>query len=588
MNERPSNPWYSDETPSFLEHLYRGELRWDLISRFPRQDPADREAGDRTLATFSNLLREQVNPVEVDTTGQLPPELLKTLAAGGFDRLQAEPSLGGLGLSPLNTFRVVETAASWSMPTAQILSVQNTIGVGPFLPALPPGPLRDTVEARTRAGVFSGNSDTEPQGASNYRRYTTATPVEDGAAFLLNGEKLFSGNAPIADMVNVTATVREGDSERVRLFFVDTDSPGVRVTAHHDFMGLKGFPSGAITFEDVRVPAHMVMVEGEHNRRLTPELYRRLVVGRVHTIAAPSLAMSRLCLEWARDFVERRQIDERPLGSYDEIQRNAADTLSEVFALETLVQWCLLAEQQVPANPRFEQVAAKNLSSMTAWRVVERTMSLYGAEGYETERSKARRGVPPVPLERVFREARGLRISGGVDFMLDIWMAQRAVFWCYYPQPGNIEAIESAEPDLSCLDEANLTEANLDHLRFAATQTKILARTCAELARRHPDQRELFERERLLIPLTQIGNELLLMSLVLGRTSSLGTSGPRSTQDLADVYCAEARLRIADAWRRHHTADSPAASRVADQWLSGERWADLLPDASVDTLSVGK
>ncbi|MFE9926446.1 acyl-CoA dehydrogenase family protein [Streptomyces sp. NPDC005774] len=588
MNERPSNPWYSDETPSVLEHLYRGELRWDLISRFPRQDPEDREAGDNALATFATLLREQVDPGEVDATGQLPSGLLKALASSGFDRLQVDPSLGGLGLSALNTFRVVETAASWSMATAQILSVQNTIGVGPFLPALPPGPLRDTVEARTRAGVFSGNSDTEPQGASNHRRYTTATPIEDGDAFLLNGEKVFSGNAPIADMVNVTATVREGDSERVRLFFVDTDSPGVRISAHHDFMGLKGFPSGAVTFEDVRVPAHMVMVEGEHNRRLTPELYRRLVVGRVHTIAAPSLAISRLCLRWAREFVERRQIDERPLASYDEIRRNAADTLSEVFALETLVQWCLLSGRQVPANPSFEQVAAKNLSSMTAWRVVERTMSLYGAEGYETEDSKARRGVPPVPLERVFREARGLRISGGVEFMLDIWMAQRAVFWCYYPQPDNIEAIESAEPDLGCLDEADLTDANLDHLRFAVTETRALARTCAELARRHPDQRELFERERLLIPLTQIGNELLLMSLVLGRTSSLGTEGDGTTQDLADIYCAEARLRIADAWRRHRTADSPAASRAADDWFGGERWADLLPDAAVDSLTAGK
>ncbi|WP_328687054.1 acyl-CoA/acyl-ACP dehydrogenase [Streptomyces caniferus] len=587
MNERPLNPWYSDETPSFLEHLYRGELRWDLISRFPRQDPADREAGDRALTAFSDLLRERVDPVEVDATGVLPPELPEALAAGGFDRLQVPPSLGGLGLSALNTFRVVEAAAGWSMPTAQILSVQNTIGVGPFLPALPPGPLRDTVEARTRSGVFSGNGDTEPQGAANHKRFTTATPTEDGAAFLLNGEKVFTGNAPIAAMVNVTATVREGDSERVRLFFVDTDSPGFRVSAHHEFMGLKGFPSGALTFEDVRVPAHMMMVEGEHNRRLTPELYRRLVVGRVHTIGAPSLAFSRLCLEWARDFVNRRQIDERPLGSYDEIQRNVADTLSEVFALETLTQWCLLAEDQVPANPGFEQVAAKNLTSLTAWRVVERTMALYGAEGYETERSKARRGVPPVPLERAFREARGLRISGGVDFMMDIWMAHKAVFWCYYPLPANAEAIE-AEPDLSCLDEADLTEANLDHLRFAVTGTKTFARTCLELARRYPDQDELFEQERLLIPLTQIGNELLLMSLVLGRTSSLGTSGPQSTQDLADVYCAEARLRIADAWRRHHAADSPAASRAAGQWLSGERWADLLPDMPGDASPAGK
>ncbi|REK87679.1 acyl-CoA dehydrogenase [Streptomyces inhibens] len=584
---RPQNLWHTPGVPSFLEDLYRGTFRWDLIHPFPVQDGADQQAGDRVLAAFGALLRERVDPTEVDVSQRLPTGLLDALVAGGYTRLQADPELGGLGLSSMNTFRIVQAAASWSMPVAQLLSVQNTIGVGSYLPALPPGPLRDTISARVRGGVISGNADTEPAGAANRRRMTIATPIEGGAAYLLNGQKVFTGNGPVAGMVNVTATVQGPDRDRVRVFFVDTSSPGFSVSAHHEFMGLKGFPAGALTFDNVRVPAELVMVEEEHNRRLTPELSRLIIRGRVHTIAGPSLAFGKLCLHWSREFANRRQVDDRPLGSFEEIQRMVSATLSEVFALETLAQWCLLGEDardgERAVNLRYEQVAAKNLSSMTCWRMVDRTMSLLGAEGYESAQSKARRGAQPLPVERAFREARGLRISGGVDFQIDNWTSQVGIFWCYYPEPENARAIESEQVDVSCLDDADLTEPNLDHLRFTAHQVKAFARTCLALARRHPDPQELFAQEHLLIQLNQVASELLLMSLVLARTSRYGRLGPDSTQELADLYCAAARRRIDDLWRRITVEQPGEHASASAAWLAGDRWAHLMSDVLTET-----
>ncbi|MFD0385391.1 acyl-CoA dehydrogenase family protein [Streptomyces stramineus] len=104
---------------------------------------------------------------------------------------------------------------------------------GQCLPAgAAPGPLADRVRAHVLSGGLSGTADTEPAGAANQGRTTTATLVEDGAAYLLNGRKIQVVNAPAGDLFSVTASVREADgTERNRLFFVDAATPGCGAAA---------------------------------------------------------------------------------------------------------------------------------------------------------------------------------------------------------------------------------------------------------------------------------------------------------------------------------------------------------------------
>ena len=55
-----------------------------------------------------------------------------------------------------------------------------------------------------------------------------------------------------------------------------------------------------------------------------------------------------------------------------------------------LCGFCLRPGLGFPGDDfRLEQSAAKNITSVACWRVVDRTMSLLAAEGLETARSKA-------------------------------------------------------------------------------------------------------------------------------------------------------------------------------------------------------
>ncbi|MDH6133740.1 alkylation response protein AidB-like acyl-CoA dehydrogenase [Kitasatospora sp. MAA4] len=570
----------------FLAELHLGRLRWDLLTPFPEQTEADRAQGDAAVAELMRFLKETLDPTEVDRTAQLPDGFHDACVARGYFRLQDDTAVGGLGLSALNAFRMIQAAASWSVTACYAMSVHLGLGAGAYLPMLADGELKDELTRLLEAGAISGDADTEPAGAINRSRATTAVPTEDGTGFLISGEKVFIQNGPIAGLLRVSATVHENGRELIRLFFVDTADPGFHVKSWHEYLGLKGLPNAALTFDQVFVPHSRVFslkgLKSEGEWRQAPELHTVSVRGRMYPISAPALAIGRLCLHWSREFIQRRRVEGRGLEQYDEIQRIVAATLAEVFAMESVVEWCLLAEQQHPGiDLDAEQTVAKNINSMTSWRIVDRTLSLLAAEGFETARSKARRGAQPLPVERFFRDARALRVAGGVDFMVDHWAARRLLSR-HYPEP---QAIAEAPTDLAGQDRS-LSERNRRHLRFVAEQSVEFAVLCRSLTDHHGDPEELFARERTLILLNQISAEMFSMSVVLARAARLHPEGSGPAQDLADVFCAEARHRIADARRRLDDEQQPEHAGLCAQWLHGDGLEFLLRDTVTDTPPV--
>ncbi len=512
----------------------------------------DRRAGDQAVARIIELLSDPGALDGADSSGRLPEGLLSSLRDAGLLTLMVDPTLGGLGLSWTNAFRVVEAAAGRSMAVAFTIAINNGFGSGSYLPALPPGPLRDLIAERVADGIFSGGADAEPAGTANRRRTTVAVPVDGGEAYLITGEKVFIGNGPIADLLDVSATlVADDGTETVRLFFVDTRSPGFEVVTTHEFMGLRGAAIGMLRLNGVRVPAERLMPEqpddGWRMRpdRSTPpgsppaqaDLGRLALLGRHLVIAPASLAVARMSLLWSKDFANRRSIDGRGLGEYEETQRLVAETAAEVFAIETVSLWCLLGGDRADTRP--DVSAAKNLTSLASWRAIDRTLSLLGAEGYETARSKAARGAPPLPVERFFRDARSLRVAGGVDFMLDKWCAEAGLSPYYRPGDG-LSRPASDTPSAPAVPGG-------EHGRFIAAQAAALAERCRSLTARLPRD-ELFARQRAVGLIGRIATELLGMSLTVARSADLAERGDTTALDLADIACDASTYRLRTLW----------------------------------------
>src|SRR3990167_6514879 len=70
--------------PSFVGDLFLGTVRWDLAYPYPEQSEADRKVGDELCAKVSAFLRENLDPDEVDRTGELPQKVIDGLAKLGL------------------------------------------------------------------------------------------------------------------------------------------------------------------------------------------------------------------------------------------------------------------------------------------------------------------------------------------------------------------------------------------------------------------------------------------------------------------------------------------------------------------------
>ncbi|MFJ9181422.1 acyl-CoA dehydrogenase family protein [Streptomyces sp. NPDC102360] len=559
--------------PGFLAGLAVGRTRWDLLERFPRSTADEQAAGDAAAAAAVTFIDVTVDPEDLDGSRRLPDGFLTGLQERGLLRLCVEPGLDGLGLTSYEAFRTLTLAARRSVTAGQVMAVQAGVGATALLPALPDGPLRDHVRERVAEGVVSGFGDTDRTGQNNTWPALTGTPTEDGTAYVLRGEKLFIGNGPVADLLPVSVTLLDPDRRRLGIAYLDTSDPAFEVDARIEFMGSRGLPNGSLALRGVRVERERILVEGDGDRLPAAVAFLALT-GRLHFTGAPALAIAENCAEWSRSFVRRREVDGRPLGTYDQVQRMVALTLADAFAMDAVARLSLTGAGL--ADRWLEQFLAKNILVRTAGRVADRTVGLLGAEGFETVASKRARGAEDLPVERAYRDARGLRIAGNVDFRLD---HQAARLLLDALRDDGAEAADTRqEPRERSAAALELSPANQDHAARVDRLTAELHDLCRGLIRRHPDPAPLYERQNTLALVARAASELLSCTAALSWASHLTRDcvgeGPATwgghPQDLADIHCTEALHRATGHFRRltvSATAE-PDYAKVSHAWLT--------------------
>jgi len=252
------------KNPSFVGELFGGKIRWDLIFPFPEQSPEDKKIGDEFVAKLEAFLRAKVDADAIDRNSLIPDEVMKGLAELGCFGMKIPKEYGGLGLSQINYNRAVALVASHCGSTAVLLSAHQSIGV--------PQPLKlfGTPEQKKKylpmfsKGAVSAFALTEPEvGSDPAKMGTTATPVEDGKYYLINGEKLWCTNGNIADILVVIKTpplvVNGKEKTQITAFIVEKGMPGFEVAHRCSFMGLKGIQNGLIRFKNVKVPRENII-----------------------------------------------------------------------------------------------------------------------------------------------------------------------------------------------------------------------------------------------------------------------------------------------------------------------------------------
>src|SRR5690606_27731063 len=190
--------------PRFVRELFLGRLRLDLIYPAPKPDPEAERRADEFLARAEAFLRENADPEQIEREERVPDHVIPGLKELGAFGLKIPREYGGLELSQRGYNRAIAVIGSYSVPLGVLLSAHQSIGVPQPLKMFGTEEQKKKYLPRLARGEISAFALTEPDVGSDPARVSaTATPTEDGSAYILNGEKLWCTNGPIADIMLV-------------------------------------------------------------------------------------------------------------------------------------------------------------------------------------------------------------------------------------------------------------------------------------------------------------------------------------------------------------------------------------------------
>ena len=585
--------------PSFVGDMFSGRMRWDILFPYPEQSDADKKIGDEFLTRLENFLKTNLDPDAVDRTGTIPDSVMKGLAELGCFGMKIPKEYGGLELSQVNYNRAVGLVASYCGSTAVLLSAHQSIGV--------PQPLKflGTPEQKKKylplfaKGAISAFALTEPEAGSDPAKMaTTATPVDNGNSYLINGEKLWCTNGNIADVLIVMAKtppkiVNGKEKTQITAFIVEKGMPGFEVAHRCMFMGLKGIQNGLIRFKNVKVPKENIL--GGLGRGLKIALVT-LNIGRL-TVPAACTAMAKKSLIIARDWSNKRVQWGAPIGHHEAITSKISLMTATTFAMDSMTWFCSALVDQGKVDIRLEAAMAKLFCTEAAWRIADDTVQIRGGRGYETADSLKGRGEEPIAVERFMRDTRINLIIEGTSEIMHLFIAREAMD----PHLRRILPILSSKvsfPDKikktfeaggyyglwyprqwlhlgQWKNHAKVSPRLKRHIHFIEKTGHRLARELFHAMVKH--QQGLEKRQQILFRFVNIGTDLFAMAAACSRAASLtdknpGDAGP---EELADLFCKEATLRIQREFKAQRQNDDRMIYQIGRKMLEGKyQWLE--------------
>ena len=239
---------------------------------------------------------------------------------------------------------------------------------------------------------------TEPSGGTDLlgAMTTIAERVEGG--WKLNGEKIWSSSAHVADYLLVIAR-SDKDAEKkhqgLTLFWVPINTAGVKITPLAK-LGMRSMGSCSVHFEDAFVADEQVL--GEPHKAwymLLPTLNNeRIMVG------AFCLGVIDGVLEDALDYMKQRKAFGGVIGRFQSLQHYVADIATMQKTTELMLHFC--ADKQARGeNVGVEANMLKLMASENANAAADLGIQILGGMGYSAE----------TDMQRYWRDSRLWRIG---------------------------------------------------------------------------------------------------------------------------------------------------------------------------------
>jgi alkylation response protein AidB-like acyl-CoA dehydrogenase len=365
--------------------------------------------------TVHDFVAAEVQPAAraTDETGEFNWPAVRKMGALGMLGLNVPEEYGGAGMDAISAVIAIEELGWACGSTALAIAAHNGLGTMPLVLYGSEALKRKWLPLVTSGkGKLGALALTEPGAGSDLQGIQTKA-VKDGADWVINGAKMWCTNATIAEyIITLARTDPAGGSRSLSMILVPTDTPGLRIGPPEKKMGLKGSPTSAVTYENVRVP--LANLVGEQGGGLAQTL-ATLDGGRIG-IGAISLGLARAAFENAVAYAKERRAFGAPIANLQAIQWMLADAATEMTAARNLLYYAAWRKQE--GKPYTKEAAmAKLFASEMGERVCRNAIQVFGGYGYSRE----------YPVERMYRDARLMTIGEGTSEIQRLVIARRVL-----------------------------------------------------------------------------------------------------------------------------------------------------------------
>lgn len=358
--------------------------------------------------TFARFSTDRIKPraAAIDEAGEFPRELFKELADLGFFGLRYPESLGGVNLGLLPYCLAVSEIARGSLSLAALAAMQSVMGTH-FLYTYGGTAIQERLlEPAIRGEKIGTICITEPGAGSDLSAIATSARKVDGG-YHLNGQKTWITAAPVADFFTVFA--RTGTDNRLTIFLVERNFPGLTIGRLIEKMGCRASPTAEVFFQDCFVPdAHRLGEEGEGETAL-----RKILADVRILTGALALGVARAALDDALEYSAQRKQFGKPINRFQAIQMHLAEMGTDLEAATHLVHYAAWLKDNDRPHQR-EAAMAKLFATERAADICDRATRILGAYGYAMEFS----------AQRYFRDIRFTLYGGGTSEILKLIIAK--------------------------------------------------------------------------------------------------------------------------------------------------------------------
>jgi acyl-CoA dehydrogenase len=359
---------------------------------------AEHEIRNRVI----QFVEEELNPIslQVETSGEIPQEIIEKMRVLGLFGLSIPPEYGGLGLTTLEEIRVYEELTKTNACFRSRIGTSNSIGSM--------GILFDGTEdqkqkylSRIASGQWTAAfALTEPDAGSDASNIK-ASAVLEGDHWVLNGSKLFITNGDCANVI--TTIVVTDEDKRARggfsAFIIQNDFAGFSVGPPDKKMGLKGSHTNELVFRNCVVPKDNVIGGMGMVGQGFKTAMRVLDKGRL-TMGACALGASQKLLDLSVAHVQQMIQSGKSSSDLQAAQFALADMATEIYAGRQMLYHAARL-RDTGKNVTHEASMVKLFCTEMASRIADKAMDIFGDEGY-LKVSQVEMFLRDVRLYRIF------------------------------------------------------------------------------------------------------------------------------------------------------------------------------------------